>query len=549
MLKNVTLQETDTFDEVNRTLNRIIDNLNLVENKVLVLDKTVAKKSWVRKLLTPKEKKGAKNKGMANTKTLLMALLCGAVLLYSVAFGTVDTTEITFDVVTSGIFDQKLRGWIDTLNDDITNAGVLSNVGTGNIYFVDSGLSNSATAVGTRPEWAWPTLDDAFDTGHVTANNGDIVFLIQGHNENWSAADSADIDVAGVTVVALGEGTDRARFDYDGTAAELVVGAENIRLINLTFQPSITGIVHAVEFEADSDGSILEGCEFLGGEAAGDEFLNAIEPAVGADDLIIRWNKATETTAGASTWLDLSAGIVDNIAVYGNEVFGDFASACIYSDKVCTQMLVKSNILSNTQTGDHAIELTAAATGMGIGNMLYTDAEGTAFDPGSLKCIENYVSTAIDQTAVLVPATAGVKRYVSKAQTAVKSGTPNLFDVDGGPILITSFSGLITTLIGGTTTTMQINFDADSGWTDYGFSTAVAITNDSAGHRYVFTNVNPSVLTPLAGASAGATIFETNWLCGEGMIEGAASTNDNDGAITWYMEYIPLTSGVTVTAQ
>ncbi len=38
MLKNVTGQETDTFDEVNKALNRIIDNINLVESKVLVLD-------------------------------------------------------------------------------------------------------------------------------------------------------------------------------------------------------------------------------------------------------------------------------------------------------------------------------------------------------------------------------------------------------------------------------------------------------------------------------------------------------------------------------
>lgn len=38
MLKNVTLQETDTFDEVNKVLNLLIDNVNLIENKVLVLE-------------------------------------------------------------------------------------------------------------------------------------------------------------------------------------------------------------------------------------------------------------------------------------------------------------------------------------------------------------------------------------------------------------------------------------------------------------------------------------------------------------------------------
>ena len=140
-------------------------------------------------------------------------------------------------------------------------------------------------------------------------------------------------------------------------------------------------------------------------------------------------------------------------------------------------------------------------------------------------------------------------KVAKKAQTSVKSSTPDLFDVDGGAILIKNFYGVITTTIGATATTMQINFDADSGFTDYGFSTAVAITNDSAGHRIAFSNANPSVLTPIAGSAAGASTLMSPWFCGEGMIEGTASTNDNDGAITWYMEYIPLESGVTVTAQ
>lgn len=35
MLKNVTGQETDTFDEINKVMNKIIDNLNVVETEVL----------------------------------------------------------------------------------------------------------------------------------------------------------------------------------------------------------------------------------------------------------------------------------------------------------------------------------------------------------------------------------------------------------------------------------------------------------------------------------------------------------------------------------
>lgn len=138
---------------------------------------------------------------------------------------------------------------------------------------------------------------------------------------------------------------------------------------------------------------------------------------------------------------------------------------------------------------------------------------------------------------------------VSKAQTGVQSGTPDLFDVAGGAILITDFYGLVTTQLGATPTTLVIQLDADSGFVNYDFSTTVSVVSQSAGDRIVFTAANESVLTPLNSTSGGATSLFKSWFCGEGMIEATASTNDNDGAITWYMEFVPLGDSVTVTAQ
>jgi hypothetical protein len=94
-----------------------------------------------------------------------------------------------------------------------------------------------------------------------------------------------------------------------------------------------------------------------------------------------------------------------------------------------------------------------------------------------------------------------------------------------------------------------IQLDADTGFVDYEFSTTVSVVSQSAGDRIVFTAANESVLTPLNSTSGGATSLFKSWFCGEGMIEATASTADNDGAITWYMEYVPLGDSVTVTAQ
>lgn len=138
------------------------------------------------------------------------------------------------------------------------------------------------------------------------------------------------------------------------------------------------------------------------------------------------------------------------------------------------------------------------------------------------------------------------EKTISKAAT---SQTDDLFDVAGGGILIKSFFGIVTTNIGATGNTIKINLDADTGWVDRDFSTAVETNGDAAGTLYVFTDANPAVFTPLEiGASEGASILMTPWACGEGMIEQTCS-GSTTGAITWYMTYVPLKTGVTVTAQ
>jgi len=132
----------------------------------------------------------------------------------------------------------------------------------------------------------------------------------------------------------------------------------------------------------------------------------------------------------------------------------------------------------------------------------------------------------------------------------VDSNDADLFDVDGGAILITSFTGLVTTEITSATNNMKIFLDADPGFVDYDFSTSVDTNGDLVGDRVVFdATVNESVWTPLTGADNGAAQGMVSWFCGEGMIEQDASDEDSAGAYTWYMTWIPYEDGTTVTAQ
>ena len=125
----------------------------------------------------------------------------------------------------------------------------------------------------------------------------------------------------------------------------------------------------------------------------------------------------------------------------------------------------------------------------------------------------------------------------------------DMFDVDGGAILITSLVGVVTTNSQAQANAIEITLDADAGFVDYDLSTAVETNGDAAGTRYVISNVNEGVFTPLEGADGGCTVLANKLFCGEGMIELNAAQVAHTGAIKWFMTWIPYEDGTTVTAQ
>ena len=102
----------------------------------------------------------------------------------------------------------------------------------GDIWFVDSGSATGSDAVGygRNPDQPFATLDYAI--GQCTANNGDVIICKAGHTESVAAAADLVFDVAGVTVIFQGNGTNRATIDF-GTdaAADMDVTAANVTLI------------------------------------------------------------------------------------------------------------------------------------------------------------------------------------------------------------------------------------------------------------------------------------------------------------------------------
>lgn len=109
----------------------------------------------------------------------------------------------------------------------------------GNVWFVDSNNgSDGNTGAGDSP---FATVD--FAIGQCTANNGDIIVVAAGHTETLATASAITSDVAGVTIIGLGEGADRPTFTFSATDSTWAVSAASTVIRNVVGIPSVDSVV------------------------------------------------------------------------------------------------------------------------------------------------------------------------------------------------------------------------------------------------------------------------------------------------------------------
>lgn len=134
-----------------------------------------------------------------------------------------------------GVFDVLKVNNKFTLKDQ----ALVANQGTS--YFVDSG-SGSDTNDGLSWDTALATLDAA--NNKCTANQGDIIYVAEGHAESWTTTGAKVVlDTAGVTVIGLGVGSDRPTFSFGHTGATWTISAANVVLYNLLFLTTVDSVV------------------------------------------------------------------------------------------------------------------------------------------------------------------------------------------------------------------------------------------------------------------------------------------------------------------
>ena len=139
-----------------------------------------------------------------------------------------------------------------------------------------------------------------------------------------------------------------------------------------------------------------------------------------------------------------------------------------------------------------------------------------------------------------------MERCIEKSDGSVLNGDDPLFVITGGPILVTSIIGIVTTvLVGAANGTLQATTTTPAA--TVALSTTVAIDNDAAGTSYRFAGAT-GVLTPDANGAKiidPVTVEDCKFLVPIGNInfKGSAAAT---GVIKWYMTYKPLSPNSVV---
>jgi len=427
----------------------------------------------------------------------------------------------------------------------------------GNTFWVNSSGGSDATGSGRSADNPFATLDFAFgSTSGVTANNGDVIYVMENHAEtlNASGGNDIDMDLAGVSVVGLGTGLNRPTFTYaTETNAEIVIGAADIYIENILLVCNIDSSVAMIHIESGGDGLHLNNIEIR--EGSGTPVL-MIDMVGQADDVIIENSTfLCPTAANCTSAISLSALTPARLTVRNNFIRGDWNTGALEGSGAGTDYNIHDNQFTNLLTGVVAVEFGSTALGSFRNNVVSTDLILTALNPGSLGTSGNFWTSAVgtDNAATPIPEyntwIPGYGYRVVKASMDSSVDPDNMFSVTG-LILITLLIGEVLGVLS-STHTMVIESDTDV------IIAASTTVSDAADGVLLLVCGDKDIA--LNGADTPTLDATSVGACNHGPIIfggiGATTIIRNDpsasetGTSTWLMYYIPLSPGATVVAN
>lgn len=479
--------------------------------------------------------------------------------------------------------------------DGVQISGVNLNVHQkGKVYYVCNssvtaplGLGGNNGNDGLTPERPFSTLDYAI--GKCTANRGDKIIVMPGHAETVSGATTIAMDVAGISIIGLGDGALKPLFSFSATDSNIAVSAANIKVQGIAILATIDSVVAAFTISAAGVEMDIETRD----TSAAIEFISCFVTTAGGDNLKLKARHRGFVAGNAMVrYIDL-VGVVD--AEIDVDFFGIASTAVVnMRTTACDNIMVKGNfyndsaaltknvVNSTTATwsvdgydakaarhfagsDDLAVHYTDGGdeieSALGTDGTTVTDSATTVLGAigadnannafASTSVVANADGSVLERMEYLQVDQLAQPRCVEKSDGAVLSGTDALFDITGGPVNILSIIGIVTTQIGAGTTNVKLVITTTSPAATVDMNAAaVDIDADAAGTSYSSINTT-AIFTPVtAGFVMRGNAFATNetqFLAPIGTI-GLNSDAARAGVIKWYLQYVPLSPNSRVVA-
>lgn len=144
-------------------------------------------------------------------------------------------------------------------------------------------------------------------------------------------------------------------------------------------------------------------------------------------------------------------------------------------------------------------------------------------------------------------------QVINKAQVPPNSGaTATLFTITGGLVAVTSLIGRVTTVMSGTTGAIALGVKPAAGTgteEKSGISTAGVIGGAEVGSIITVGNTAGLAAATVVNLFAGNAVFyeDAKFIVNSGVIEVTTSVATMTGAIDWYLSYIPIDTGASVS--
>jgi len=208
------------------------------------------------------------------------------------------------------------------------------------------------------------------------ADRGDVILIAPGHSETITAAAGIAMATAGVRVVGLGSGTDRATINFTtSTAATLTVTAQGCSFTNILFVVGIDALASMIVVSATD--TTFQNCEFDTNNATMGVVLGILTAAT-ADRLVVNNCRflGPAVNAGTTTTAQIQYEAAVDIQITNNYFTGKMTQAVLNVTGTVLRGLIANNFFV-IATGTKAIAVASASTPF-ISNNRINVPSGTA---------------------------------------------------------------------------------------------------------------------------------------------------------------------------